>query len=1573
MELSPLETQVLGQNRWLRGGPAALRVIVSDHLTGRSLPARVTLSLTPLVNGKPGAVQIPLYSGDTNHLGTLEATFIVPHEKPGPYELTVAVSSSLGKDTVKQPIQIEESAQLMLTADKPLYQPGQVMHLRVLALDMATRHALADRPVVLEIEDARGNKVFKKKDALSKFGIASADFQLADEVNMGTYTLRAALPEGQAEKKVRVERYVLPKFKVALTTEKPYYLPGERVNGTVQASYFFGKPVAGGEITVEVNTVDIGVTKLTELKGKTDANGKYTFDYTLPNSFVGQPFEQGKAVVEFHGTLKDTADHKQEARTSVPVVKDPILLVVVPESRQIVPDVPNRVFIAAATPDGAALKNAPVSAGVVAGIRGSQSLKTTTDELGLATFTFTPGKDACTIRVTATDPQGHAAEKTVTLSAAPGQEGLILRVDRPMAKVGDRLNLVALSSVKGGTLYLDVIRNRQTILTHAQPMGGGETRFSLPVTPDMVGTLELHAYKILPNEDIIRDTRTMVVSPADDLKIAISADKGEYRPGGDAVFKFSVRDGQNRPVLAALGLAMVDESVFALSELQPGLEKIVFTLEKELMEPKYEIHGLKPTGLMQPEVPVPLHDESRQRAANMLFSTAPLRGDAANAAEENGGGIGGGPFRRGGFVRGRGFGGEEPGGPRLAADGYFDFRINTYAQRWAQVRQQVIAEMVTAHQKILEALQRYRNDTKTSLTAAESLTVLVDKGYLSKSTLLDRWGNYYKTDLNGAPNYDSYFTLNSAGPDGRWGTVDDILDISVYRYYRNGDMLEERQVRFLGMAGGRAGGGFGGADVAAGLPEPNARPEQFALLAARPLALDASGVEDRQVLRRKGEAVDDRADKKDAGAAGGAEPVRVREYFPETMLWNPALLTDENGRAELRVPMADSITTWRMSVLGNSPSGQLGSATHAVKVFQDFFADIDLPVSLTQNDRMEIPVAVYNYLPQAQEVTLTLKEEPWFTLQGPAKQATKLDAGQVKVVTYPIVVKAVGRHALTVTARGTKLSDALKRAIEVVPDGKEFRTAINDRLEGKIEQTVTLPAKAIKEGNAIWVKLYPGTFSQVVEGLDGILRMPNGCFEQTSSTTYPNILVLDYLKTTKRINPELQMKAEGYINVGYQRLVTFECKSGGFSWFGDEPAHQVLTAYGLLEFGDMAKVHEVDPSLIQRTQAWLAGKQKPDGTWEETNQGIAEGIINRQTGALRTTAYIAWALAESGYQGLQVAKGVDYVKAHRSEAKDPYTLAVLLNLLTVVERDGETTSQVADALIALAKTTDKTAWWQADTKTFTGASQEGADLETTGLAAFGLVKWGRNAGFTNKVLTYLVQGKDSFGTWQSTQGTVWAMKSLLFASRNGVGGGKGTVTVVANGQKAATFKITPDDSDVMRQVSLAEYIREGDNKITLQYDGEGSPLYQIVGRYYLPWKEVEPPLPAFSPLTLSVAYDKTTLAQDDAATVTVTIHNTTDRIAEMPLIDVGVPPGFTVVPDELEAAAAKKTISKYTLAARQVILYLEKLDPGQTVTLTWQVRAKFPIRARTPLSRAYPYYNPERVAVVAPTDMVVTK
>ena len=97
--------------------------------------------------------------------------------------------------------------------------------------------------------------------------------------------------------------------------------------------------------------------------------------------------------------------------------------------------------------------------------------------------------------------------------------------------------------------------------------------------------------------------------------------------------------------------------------------------------------------------------------------------------------------------------------------------------------------------------------------------------------------------------------------------------------------------------------------------------------------------------------------------------------------------------------------------------------------------------------------------------------------------------------------------------------------------------------------------------------------------------------------TYPNVLVLDYLKRTEQTTPEIQMEAERYIAVGYQRLLTFEVPTGGFSLFGQPPAMLMLTGYGLMQISDMSRVHYVDPAFIERTAGWLMAQQQSGGSW----------------------------------------------------------------------------------------------------------------------------------------------------------------------------------------------------------------------------------------------------------------------------------------------------------------------------------------------------------------------------------------
>src|SRR5258708_30116360 len=105
--------------------------------------------------------------------------------------------------------------------------------------------------------------------------------------------------------------------------------------------------------------------------------------------------------------------------------------------------------------------------------------------------------------------------------------------------------------------------------------------------------------------------------------------------------------------------------------------------------------------------------------------------------------------------------------------------------------------------------------------------------------------------------------------------------------------------------------------------------------------------------------------------------------------------------------------------------------------------------------------------------------------------------------------------------------------------------------------------------------------------------------EQTSSAAYPNVLVADYVKKARVANPEILMKAEQHLNVGYQKLLTFERPGGGFDWWGNGEPLIWLSAYGLQEFSDMAKVYPIDRGVIDRTQKFLLGKHEAAGTWSK--------------------------------------------------------------------------------------------------------------------------------------------------------------------------------------------------------------------------------------------------------------------------------------------------------------------------------------------------------------------------------------
>src|SRR5262249_58393059 len=152
------------------------------------------------------------------------------------------------------------------------------------------------------------------------------------------------------------------------------------------------------------------------------------------------------------------------------------------------------------------------------------------------------------------------------------------------------------------------------------------------------------------------------------------------------------------------------------------------------------------------------------------------------------------------------------------------------------------------------------------------------------------------------------------------------------------------------------------------------------------------------------------ADPSGATNTTGAPQVAVRQFFPETLFVAPSVLTDENGAAQIQVPIADSITSWRMSSLASTLTGLLGSTSAPLRVFQDFFVDIDFPATLMRGDEVSVPIAIYNYLDVPQEVHLTAEASPGFALVDGPEQTVAVDANSVSSATYRVRTLKVGRY-----------------------------------------------------------------------------------------------------------------------------------------------------------------------------------------------------------------------------------------------------------------------------------------------------------------------------------------------------------------------------------------------------------------------------------------------------------------------------------------------------------------------------------------------------------------------------------
>jgi hypothetical protein len=481
--------------------------------------------------------------------------------------------------------------------------------------------------------------------------------------------------------------------------------------------------------------------------------------------------------------------------------------------------------------------------------------------------------------------------------------------------------------------------------------------------------------------------------------------------------------------------------------------------------------------------------------------------------------------------------------------------------------------------------------------------------------------------------------------------------------------------------------------------------------------------------------------------------------------------------------------------------------------------------------------------------------------------------------------------------------------------------------------------------------------------------------EQTSSAAYPNILVADYVKKARVASPQVLAKAEQFLNVGYQKLLTFERPGGGFDWWGSGEPLVWLSAYGLQEFNDMSKVYPVDRGVIERTQRWLMKQQAADGTW--SNIGATHGIAIERMGdpKLLLTSYVTWSLLDSGLKAPELKKSIEYIRANAPKEENAYVLALAANALAAWDAKDDSTHEVLVKVLKkideqkLEKPEWKAAYIPAKGQSLSYAREDSLIVETTAMAVLAMLKSGQFTNSVNQSLTYLIKSKDPHGTWGSTQATILALKALVAASGATEQKGETTFTVLVNGKEIDTKVITEKNADVMQLIDCTKYVKAGAaNEVTIDVKGESNLMYQVVGRHFEPWKGEDTAKPT---LAVSVDYDRTKLSTADLLKAKATLTNNGKEYASMVMVDLGIPPGFTVDAGDFAEMVAAKKVNRFSVTARQVTLYLSDVKPGESQSFEYTLKPKYPIKAQTPATAVYEYYTPKNRGTAKPVEITV--
>jgi len=1545
------------------GTPYVPNLIMRDAVTGKPL-AGITVKASLQPEHKASS-PIEIGTAQTGSSGMLEAAaWKIPDVPAGPYKVCIEARTPSGQlvDRVEQAVRIVSAARLVLSPDRLRARPGESVRVRALMVSGNLSKPEGGKAISLDLLDSLGNRIAHQESSTSAFGLAWAEFPLDSEATEGDYTLRAESEGLKAEQKVQVLQYRLPPYKVTLTPERPWFRPGESVSGKIDALTFDGHPVIKAQ--VDVKLLNDSGKLVAEAKGlSTDAQGQVSFSIKPEVAL-----QLGNAqTLHLNALVVDPANRAVDCAAELTLSNGPAIVHALPEAGELVSGVENYVYLVLRTPDGKPLQSRLKVER--AGLSGKTALAQPElpDALGVTRIALSdPQSPAEVLSIQIPELSAEpiklslpvrASEDLRNAGAPAGQ--LLVRTDHAVLLAGEKLGVTVLSGdLSDYTASLALKQNGQTVAITAAQLKSGRAEAFIMVPQLAPGVLELEATLQRTNGHVWMDRRPFRVEGGSNLHLAAQVDRGAlpYKPGEHARLDFHLTDAAGAGIPGAVSIVGVDSALVALTGTHPGLAQALQVAGLNILHAG--------TGLPDPAAVTA--KESASDAAHAAFAGALLpkveapRGKTIDTLESR-----------------RSAREAQLTALRDQRPAWIFLTVPALLALWVLYsacgkREGYRGEALSAARAAVPILTLsflafglFGAAVLHSSSHGVLLLVLTMLLFLSHSVLILRClklapGSQIGLNLVTVPiDIALVICAAMASSDPHSGLM---LLLAV------GGLIFQAAFFFesVGNAGiftpGKVALACLGLFLIAGVLLPTLGRTQYSskhaaleerAQAAPSISIDMpTKIPDLSAAPMPVIAAQTPLGFSNSYDVKAALP-RLRYDFRETLVFAPELVTDASGHASLDIPLADALTTWQVKADAIGAEGGTATTLSSITVTQPLSVELTLPANVTASDTLVVSAVVSNHTDRELLVDLALDLSGATPLDGLTRKQS-VPAKGLAAADFRVRFEQPGSARFHLVARAGSESDAIEQHVPVLPDGRPEAFGASALLSDKGELEVRVPENALPGAAHGRLTIHRGPLAQMLEGLESMLQEPHGCFEQTSSTNYPNIMVLRYLKTHNATKPEVERRAHDLLARGYQRLLTFEVggRSGSFSLFGQAPASIWLTAYGLMQFQDLAQVYPVDDALIARMRTWLSSKMASSGSFpldkHYTHGSAALGLAG--------TAYVLWALGDSAPE-----EGLRYLRAHRAEIEsDAYTCA--LAALALAPHDRATAGALAGRLRSLVHNDQGGAdgGYLDCNETMAWGHGQNARIEATALGILALLETGVDLDLAKRLLSFIQRNGSAGGGWGSTQATVLALKALEHTAALVQSAGQARIVAELNGKVFDPIDLPAGESAAA--VSIPLDLPTGVSKLKLNISG-GPMAVRVSGVCFVPWNASA--TTNMGSIRASIVYASKSLVCGQAVLGTLDLRAT--RRVEVPMAEWELPAGFTPDTEDLDQLKKQGVLTRWERSGRVLRLYFPDLEAGKAVTVPVRFYATAKGELKSAVSKVYEYYRRDEATVIEPT------